>query len=141
MIPQVIKEEIWKNLDEYRIVYFATSLDGQPSVRPLTMVPLHSELWILTGMKDAKIGQLTTNPRIEVCMPLEKNENTGYVRFCGRAEIVQDMDIKRDVAEQVDFFKHYWKTPEDPTFALLKMDFSSLEFMRPGEITASRYSL
>ena len=140
-IPAEVKDEIWSNFNEYRIVYFATSVNDQPFVRPLTMVPLDDELWILTGTQDAKMQELSKNPKVQVCMAIKKDENTGSARFTGKVEVIKDMDTKRKISSNVDYFKEYWDTPEDPNFTLLKMDFSELEYMRPGEIIANKYSL
>jgi len=140
-IPEDVKQEIWENFNEYRIVYFATSTEEQPRVRPVTMVPMDSGFWILTGMKDAKIKQLKINPKVEVCLPIEKDEHTGYARFSGKAQIVKDKEIKRNIANKVDYFKHYWDSPDDPNFALLKLEFDRIEYLRPEEIIAKKYSL
>jgi general stress protein 26 len=140
-IPATVKDEIWSNFDEYRIVYFATSTNDQPHVRPLTLVPLDNELWVLTGTKDAKMQELKRNPKVQVCLAIKKDENTGSARFSGKVEIIKDMDTKKAIAAKVDYFKEYWDTPEDPNFTLLRMDFDELEYMRPGEIIAKKYSL
>ncbi|MFW9874771.1 MAG: pyridoxamine 5'-phosphate oxidase family protein [Candidatus Thorarchaeota archaeon] len=140
-IPSDIRDEIWSNLNEYRIVHFATSVDNQPHVRPLTMVPLDDELWILTGTKDAKMQELNLNPNVQVSMEVEKDEHTGSVRFTGKVVVIKDLETKKGIAGRVDYFKEYWDTSEDPNFTLLKMDFYELEYMRPGEITAKKYSL
>lgn len=140
-IPQDVKDEIWSNFNEYRIVYFATSVDNQPRVRPLTLVLLDDKLWVLTGTKDAKMQELNKNPKIQVSMDIKKDKHTGSARFTGKAEIVKSMDIKKSIAARVDYFKEYWDTPEDPNFTLLRMDFKEIEYMRPGEIIAKKYSL
>lgn len=134
-------QEIWADPKKYKVVYFATSVKNQPRVRPLTMVSIDSDFWILTGMKDAKTKQLQENPMVEVCLPLKKEKNTGYARFSGKAIIVKDIETKKKIAAKVDYFKHYWDTPEDPNFALLKMEFDKVEYMSPGEMYAKEYSL
>ncbi len=140
-IPQNVRDEIWSTFNEYRIVYFATSTDDQPRVRPLTMVPLDDELWILTGTKDAKMKELEKNPKIEVCLPIERDEHTGSARFSGNAVVVKDLETKKNIAARVDYFKEFWERADDPNFTLLKMDFNEVEYMRPGEIIANKYLL
>jgi general stress protein 26 len=140
-IPDGIRNEIWSNFDEQKVVYFATASDNQPYVRPLTMVPLDDKFWILTGTGDAKIVQLKENSKVEVCMAVEKDEHTGYVRFNGRARIVSDPEVKTSIAGRVSYFKEYWKGTDDPNYTLLEMDFEFLEYMRPGEMLGKTYSL
>jgi len=134
-----LKKEVKERFDEYRMVYFATSLDGQPRVRPLTMVLLDDDFWVLTGTEDAKMKELKKNPMTEVCLAIEKDENKGYIRFTGKAVIIEDMDVKKKVAENIDYFKNYWKTHEDPGFTLLKMEFDEIEQLKPGDMLAKRY--
>ena len=140
-IPDDVRDELWASFYEYRMVYLATATDDQPKVRPLTMVPLDSKFWILTGTNDAKMEQIKKNNKIEACMPIEKDENTGYARFSGNAIVVQDKDIKTSIAERVEYFKHYWKSLDDPNYTLLEMDFSEVEYMKPGDNLAKKYLL
>jgi len=140
-LPDDVRTELWANFDQYKMVYFATTTDNQPKVRPLTMVPLDAKFWILTGTSDAKMEQIDKNKKIEVCLPIEKGENTGYARFSGNAVVVQDKEIKTSIAKRVDYFKHYWKSLEDLNYTLLEMDFTEVEYMKPGDTLAKKYSL
>ena len=140
-IPDDVWNEIEAMFDEYRFVYMATVEGDRPRVRPMTMNYLDDKFWILTGANDAKMAQLNDNPNVELCLPVEKGENTGYFRFIGKAVSVQDMAVKTSISERVDYFSAYWKTPEDPSYILLEIEMESVEHMRPGEITAKTYSL
>ena len=139
ILPEELKAEIWSNFDEQKTVYFATTEGDQPHVRPLTMVPLDGKYWILTGTEDAKTIQIKSKPKIEVCMAIEKDEHTGYVRFSGKAKIITDHELKVSIAERVSYFKEYWKGVDDPNYTLLEMDFNMLEYMKPGEMIGKKY--
>lgn len=140
-IPEDVKKKIWANFNEYRVVYLATVDIDKPKVRPVTLVQLNSKLWILTGTNDAKTKQLKENPKIEICLPIEKEENTGYVRFSGIAKIIQDQKIKEKIAKNVDYFDNYWKSTDDPTFTLLEIVVEQIEYMEPGKFLADKYYL
>ena len=138
-IPESIKKKIWANFDEYRVVYFATVEGDKPRVRPLTVVFLDSKLWVLTGTKDAKTKQLRENKNVEMCLPIEKDENKGYIRFGGKAKIIHDQKIKEDISKKVDYFKNYWKSSDDPTFTLLEIEVEEIEYMDQGKFLAEKY--
>lgn len=140
-IPDDIKGKIWANFDESREIYFATIDGDQPKVRPVTLVPLDSRFWVLTGTDDAKTKQIKENPKIEICLPLKKGENSGYVRFCGLAKIVTDRKTKEKIAASVDYFANYWKSPEDPTYTLIETEFVEIEYLEPGKSLADKYYL
>jgi general stress protein 26 len=43
------------------------------------------------------------------------------------------------VAEKTDYFKEYWSTPEDPTYALLEFHILNIEYMKPGGMYAKKF--
>jgi len=138
-IPNDVREKIWANFDEYRVVYLATSENNQPRVRPVTLVPFDSRFYILTGTDDAKVNQIRGNSMVELCLPLEGGENTGYARMSGKAIIIQEMEIKEKVAECIDYFSTYWKDAGDPNYTLLEIDIHGIEYLEPGEMLARKY--
>ena len=87
-IPSDLKKKIWANFDEYRVVYLATSEKNRPQLRPVTLVFVDSRFYILTGTDDAKVKQIKENAMVELCLPLECGENTGYARMSGKAIII-----------------------------------------------------
>ena len=138
-IPDNLKTELWSMFDEYRVVYLATSANNIPRVRPVTLVMLDSKFWILTGTNDAKIQQLRENPKVELCLPIEEGENTGYARFGGSIQIINDRETRKRIAENVDYFGNYWKTPDDPKYTLLAAEFEEVEYMEPGQNSSEKY--
>ncbi len=140
-IPEKLRGEITAIFHEYRPVYMATWDGHTPRVRPVTLNLLDGVFYVLTGTGDAKIEQLRRNPRTEMCLPMEKGENTGYVRFAGRVKFVDDPEVKRSVAERVDYFKVYWKGTDDPEYTLLALEVDEVEHMEPGggEVRARSY--
>jgi len=140
-IPEALRKEVMGHFDENRVVYLATSESDQPRVRPVTLVTIGPDLWILTGSSDAKIKQVKNNPRIEICYPVEREENTGYIRLSGIALNINDKNTRREIAEQVGFFNKYWDSPDDPEFSLLQTRFENIEYLKPGDLIAEKYRL
>ena len=140
-IPSDLKKKIWANFDEYRVVYLATSEKNRPQLRPVTLVFVDSRFYILTGTDDAKVKQIKENAMVELCLPLECGENTGYARMSGKAIIIDDMKIKENVAESIDYFTTHWNDASDPDYTLLEIDIHGIEYMEPGEMLAQKYIL
>ena len=140
-IPSDLKKKIWTNFDEYRVVYLATSEKNRPQLRPVTLVFVDSRFYILTGTDDAKVKQIKENAMVELCLPLECGENTGYARMSGKAIIIDDMKIKENVAESIDYFTTHWNDASDPDYTLLEIDIHGIEYMEPGEMLAQKYIL
>lgn len=140
-IPDEIKDKIWENFTDYCTIYLATVDGDKPRIRPMTLVLLDSRFWLLTGTNDAKTTQIIENPKIEICYPIETDENKGYVRFNGRAKIILDKIIKVDIAKRVDYFNDHWKGPEDPNYTLIEAEFEEIEYMEPGKYLADKFRL
>jgi uncharacterized pyridoxamine 5'-phosphate oxidase family protein len=119
-------------------VPFATFGEDGPRVRPLTVVPFGGGAYVLTFSEDAKVGQLQGDPRFEFYILAKEGEGTGYVRFRGEVEFVEDLAVRRDVYKASGFGEKYWDDPADPTFVLLRLDIRGAEILPPGEY---RYEL
>jgi uncharacterized pyridoxamine 5'-phosphate oxidase family protein len=131
-----VKKEIWKWFKNMQVIYLATVQGTKPQVRPVTMVRVKNKFWVLTGARDAKIRQIKKNNRVQFCLSIKRGKYSGSIRADCRARIVKDRKTRRYVAAQVPFFKHFWKTPDDPTFALLEMVMKQVEYARPGAFTS-----
>lgn len=140
-VPERLREEILAGFDEYRTVHMATVDGDAPRVRPVTLNLIDGVFYILTGAQDVKIAQLRENPRVELCLSLERDEYDGYVRLAGSAKMIEDAGVKRVVAERVDYFKVYWKGYDDPSYTLLEIVISGMEYMEPGgeSVRAERF--
>ncbi len=106
----------------------ATCDSGQPRVRPMTPI-VNDDLsfWICCGAKSRKMRQIMGNPRIELCY-IDKKYN--HVRFTGRASICRSLAARRELFKRVKWLANHFKTPEDPSFGLLKFKPSRAEIMK-----------
>ncbi len=115
-------------------VFLSTTEGDQPRVRPVTLIENKGQFYILTGSNDAKIKQIAENAKVEVIKLVRYQNNVGYVRFSALAKIVQDPKIKEQLAKATSFFQKYWKTPKDPTFALIHLLPQKIEYLKPGQM-------
>jgi uncharacterized pyridoxamine 5'-phosphate oxidase family protein len=84
---------------------------------------------------------MRANSEIEFCRLLKKDENHGYIRGSGIANIVEDVETKKLLSEHIPFFKQYWKEHTDPGFALVQIHLRHIEYLPPGIYEAQRFSL
>lgn len=136
-----LKEEVWSHFEQTQNIFLAT-LDGNgPKVRPVTMIYYNDRFWVTTGADNAKVKQIKENPNTEFCLMLEGDKYKGYIRGGGIALIIEDIETKKMIAEGIPFFKEYWKSADDPSFALLEIVIKEIEYLKPGELKVERYSV
>ncbi len=136
-----IKQEIFSLIHENQYCYFSTSLNNQPFLRPMVLFYAYSRFWIVTFKKDAKIQQVQTNNKIEICIPLHETGNTGFIRAQGIAKIIKDNNIKREAIDFCYFFDDYFEGIDDPDYMLIELIFDQMQLMRPGESYSTKLSL
>jgi uncharacterized pyridoxamine 5'-phosphate oxidase family protein len=136
-----LRKEVWALFQDMQAVFLATVDEGKPRVRPVMLIHFDKKLWVSTGANDAKIRQIRANQNIEFCLLLKKGEHQGTVRGLGVADIVEGMETKKLLSENIPFFKQYWKDHTDPGFALLQIHVHNFEYLRPGAYEAERFSV
>jgi len=136
-----IKKEVWEHFKDQQHIFLATSERDQPRVRPVTLVCLDKRFWILTGTNNAKTKQILKNPKMEFCLLFEKEGHDGYVRASGLAKIIRDKETKVKLAEHCDFFSEHWKGSDDPNYTLIELHLTEIEYLRPNEEVAKRFTL
>jgi general stress protein 26 len=121
---------------------FASDESGQPRVRPVTLIYFEDRFWITTTAQSEKVKQLRGNPKSEVCW-LDKHEgdNDIYLRIAGNAEIVEDTDLKKKIADECDFFSYYFKSVDDPNYTLIEIVPDEIEYLRSGQYPAIKFKL
>ena len=115
-------------------IYLATAEGDQPRVRPVTLVENAGELFVLTGLKDAKVAQIKKNEKVEVVRHFRFEEGGGYVRFSAFVKIIDDSKIRERLAKATSFFSSYFKSADDPNFVLLHLAPVKIEYMKPGQM-------
>ena len=115
-------------------VYLAT-LDGdQPRVRPVTMVQHQGNLFVLTSANSNKTAHIRRNSKVEVVAPVSHGEDTGYIRFSATATVEERPKIRTELAKAVSFFGNFWESPDDPRYALIRLQPGTIEYLQPGQL-------
>lgn len=136
-----IRNEIFSLLKENQVSYLATSVNDQPYVRPLILFYAYGRFWYVSFKNDAKSAQITTNKKVEVCIPLHESGNTGYIRAQGTAKIIKDTNLKNDAIDFCYFFDDYFDGCDDPDYMLVEVVFDQMSLMRPGETYSSKINI
>jgi pyridoxamine 5'-phosphate oxidase len=98
------KTEIVEFLNANRICYLATSENNKPHVRAMGMYGA-DEKGIIFQTVDGKDlpKQLKENPNVEICF--YNGEKNIQVRVSGRATLIDDVELKKTIAEKRPFLK------------------------------------
>ena len=115
-------------------VYLATLDDDQPRVRPVTLVQHQGSLFVLTGSQNNKTTQIRRHNKVEVVAPVRHGEETGYIRFSATATIEKAPKVRAEVAKATSFFTTFWKSPDDPGYTLIRIEPTTIEYLKPGEL-------
>lgn len=136
-----LKKEVWSQFEHTQNVFLATASGKKPRVRPVTLIYSNDRFWVTTGTNSAKIKQIKENQNIEFCLLFKEGEYNGYIRGRGLANIIEDSETKKMIAESTPFFKNYWKSADDPNYAVLEIVIKEIEYLKPGEFSVERFSL
>jgi len=79
------------------------------------------------------VGQISSNKRVEVCVPISEDGQNGYIRLMGSAKIVTNNDLRAEAAEYCYFFDQYYSGWDDPDYTLIEFYPEYAEYLRPGE--------
>jgi uncharacterized pyridoxamine 5'-phosphate oxidase family protein len=136
-----LKKEVWAYFEEFQTVYFTTCDGNQPRVRPVSLIHFQDKFWVATGTQNAKVRQIHENNNIEFCMLLESGGNSGYIRGAGKAVTVKGKETKKLLADNMPFFKEFWKDADDPNYTLYEIVVKEVEYLKPGVFEVKRFPL
>ena len=100
------KSEILGFLNANPMFHLATVEGNRPHVRGMLLYRADENGLIFhTGkMKDIH-RQLTGNPHVELCFNNGNFENLVQIRVSGVAELVEDLELKKEIVQKRDFLK------------------------------------
>jgi len=124
--------------DECTPVMLATVDGDRPSARPMTLVKVDGELFMLTQAGTPKIGQLRANPRCVVYHGLSDGRFNGFISLDCTAAEEPDPGERSRLYGRAPYAPTYWKSPDDPSFCLLRLVPDGGRVMLPGEDFAAK---
>lgn len=102
------KSEIFDFLNSNPVFYLATVDGNEPRVRGMLLYRADENGIVFnTGkMKDLH-KQLSANPRVEMCFGNNKFEDLVQVRVNGTVELVEDLELKKEIVGKREFLKQW----------------------------------
>ena len=98
------KEEVLQFITKNPVFSLATIDGGQPRTRMIMMYRADSDGIIFsTGIEKDVNKQLQANPAVEMCF--YDHEQNCQVRIEGKAEVVADPELKKQIVEDFPFLK------------------------------------
>jgi len=108
----------------------ATSVDGQPRVRPMAFVMLDDgRLWSSTYACSGKRVEFERNARVEVCF-VDGKKN--HVRVEGVVDLTGDAAAKERLLELNPKVRKHFTGGDDPNFVLVEIRPTVIRWKAPG---------
>jgi general stress protein 26 len=128
-----LRQEALSWLKDTSTAFMATVEENQPRTRPVSILWREESVWLTSGTSNGKTQQARRHPNVELCVPIERDGQQGYVRLAGTAEIVTDPQIRARIAVELPFFDTFWDGPDDPRYTLIRVLPSEILYLRPEE--------
>ena len=132
-----IIQEVMARFQGQNLVYMATVEGDQPRVRPVTLIHLDDQLYVITGARGGaetgKVRQIRVNPKVEFYMTIEGEGGQGFIRGETVTSIVEEPPLKERLYREIDWAKEYFDGPGDPSYVLLRLKPRAFKYRRPGE--------
>lgn len=113
------------------LVYFATTDKNQPRVRPMSLINHKDELWVVSRSFEEKITQIKKNSKFELTFMVD-DEFKGMIRAAGNAQVIDDLEIKKELVESISWFNNYFKSHDDPNYGLIKLEVTEVRTLSSG---------
>ncbi|MBI5205554.1 MAG: pyridoxamine 5'-phosphate oxidase family protein [Nitrospirae bacterium] len=126
------KTEIFEFLNANPVFHLATIEGNKPRVRGMLLYRADENGIIFhTGKMRDLHKQLTENPVVEMSFNNGSNENLIQIRVSGTVELVEDLDLKKEIVQKREFLK--------PLVEQMGYDFLAVYRMKNG--TASVWAM
>ncbi len=113
------------------LMYLATTDGKKPRVRPMALIYHKDTCWFVSIAGRKKIKEIETNDNVEFAINPQDREDLSTIRGSGRAILIDDQEIRQDLANAIPWFDEYWESAEDPRFFLYKIDLEQVSVQIP----------
>ncbi len=113
------------------LMYLATVDGKQPKVRPMALIYHKDTCWFVSIAGRKKIKEIETNDNIEFAINPQDRDDLSTIRGSGKAILIDDQEIRQDLANAIPWFDGYWRSAEDSRFFLYKIDLEHVSVQIP----------
>jgi general stress protein 26 len=122
-----LKDDILKVMEGEHVAAVATVSEGRPAVRFMALAGMDDLSLIgATTKSSRKVEQMRKNPEVALSIWSGKNFSDPYVVIQSRAEIHEDLEIKKKFWDPM--LEPYFQTPENPNYVVLKFMPQRIEY-------------
>ena len=131
-------QKVREIIENSRYGQLATSVDGQPHVRPMAFIMLEDgRLWSSTYECSGKMDELRKNDKVEICFV---DKNRVHLRIEGLIDISGDCHKKDELLKRNPKVNKHFDGGQDPNFVHLevrplKMKYKPMGFCEYTEVT------
>lgn len=113
------------------LMYLATVDGKQPKVRPMALIYHKDTCWFVSIAGRKKIKEIETNDNVEFAINPQDRDDLSTIRGSGKAILIDNQEIRQDLANAIPWFDGYWKSAEDSRFFLYKIDLEQVSVQIP----------
>ena len=124
-------EDVIDYLKKQPLMYLANIDGDQPRVRPMALIYHKDTCWFVSVAEREKIIQIEKNNNVEFAINPHDDDKLSTIRGTGKAILVDDPEIRKDVATAIPWFDGFWESSEDPRFYLYKIELEKLSVQIP----------
>ena len=136
-----LKGKILEVLKKYPVGSVATICDGKPWVRYMMMKSREDlTLYTTTFAASRKVAQIREDNSVHVTFGADPaNWKLPYINVVGTAEILTDLGTKKQCWHEM--LAQFFKGPEDPNYAVIKVTPTLIEYMSPESMEPEELKL
>ena len=130
-----ILEKLMECYGEQQVVSFATVEGKQPRVRPMTLIKINDQFYMITGARggrDAKkLQQIRENPRFEYHLVLKGTDQNGFIRGMGETWEQEDHETRKKVYDRITWAANFFDSADHPDYVLLELKHDGFSYRWP----------
>lgn len=114
------------------LCYLATVEGDQPRVRAFVMWYAGDRgFYFHTSSGKEVFKQIVSNPKVEICF--YATQSGAMMRATGKAVVLDDLEMKKRLLEDLPYVKQMVKGPEDPELVIFRVQEGEAKFWTIGE--------
>jgi pyridoxamine 5'-phosphate oxidase len=114
------------------LCYLATVEEDQPRVRAFVMWYAGDKgFYFHTSAEKEVFKQIVSNPKVEVCF--YATQSGAMMRAAGKAVVLNDLEMKKRLLEDLPYIKQMVEGPDDPDLVLFRVQDGDARFWTIGE--------
>lgn len=124
--------DIYEFANANPLCYLATVEEDQPRVRAFVMWYAGDKgFYFHTSAGKKVFKQIISNPKVEVCF--YATQNGVMMRAAGKAIILDDLEMKKKLLEDLPYIKQMVSGPDDPDLVIFRVQDGEAMFWTIGE--------